>query len=267
MSGQIDETARIHPSAIIEDGATIGAHCRIGPYCVIGSDVTLGAGVILDSHVVVSGWTSIGDETRIWPFASIGSAPQDLKYKGERTEVRIGKNNMIREYVTVNSGTDGGGGLTRMGDGNLLMMHVHLAHDCDVGDNVIFANGVQVAGHVQIANDAVIGSMAGLHQFIRVGQGAMIGAGSMVVYDVIPFGTVNSPRGVLAGLNLIGLKRRGVDKDDINGLRRAYKELFTTDGALLEKARHLAEGDTTPLVEEVLNFLISDSDRSFCTPE
>jgi len=258
----------IHVTAILAEGAEIGPGCRIGPYCVVGSGVRLGAGVVLDNHVSVAGLTEIGDGTRIWPFASVGSEPQDLKYKGEPTRVIIGRNNMIREYVTVNPGTDGGGGVTRIGDNNLLMMYVHIAHDCQVGNNVIFANAVQAAGHVVIGDNAVLGSMAGLHQFCRIGTGAMIGAGAIVVNDVIPYGTVVSQRAYLGGLNLIGLKRRGVDKTAINELRHVYRQLFSGEGALLERANALAaERGDNPLVQELLEFVLANSDRSFCVPD
>jgi len=260
--------ADIHPTAIIGDGAQVGAGCRIGPYCVVGPDVRLAERVVLESHVAVAGETSIGQDTRIWPFASIGSAPQDLKFAGEKTRVEIGARNMIREYVTVNPGTHGGGGVTRIGDGNLLMMQVHVAHDCHVGDGVIFANGVQVAGHVVIGDNAVLGSMAGIHQFCRIGQGAMIGGGAIVVNDVIPYGTVISPRGTLGGLNLIGLKRRGADKGAMNDLRRVYKDLFSGTRPLMEAATALLEDDAdSPLVHDMLEFILSNSSRSFCTPE
>ncbi|MCB1367432.1 MAG: acyl-ACP--UDP-N-acetylglucosamine O-acyltransferase [Rhodobacteraceae bacterium] len=268
MASVIDPSASIHASAIVADGAVIGAGVRIGPYCVVGPDVILGSGVVLDSHVVVAGQTTIGEGTRIWPFASVGTEPQDLKFAGEKTRVEIGRNNRIREYATVNPGTDGGGGVTRVGDNNLLMMHTHLAHDCIVGNHVVLANAVQVAGHVTIGDNAVLGGSSGIHQFVRIGQGAMIGGGSIVVNDVIPYGSVVSPRGTLGGLNLIGLKRRGMDKDRLNELRHAYKALFSGEGALLERARALADAaPDNPLVQDVLDFVLANSDRSFCTPE
>ena len=264
----IDPSADIHPSAIIEDTAVIGPDCRIGAYSVVGPEVTLAKGVHLSNHVSITGLTSVGEGTRIWPFASIGSEPQDLKFAGEKTSVEIGRNNMIREYVTINPGTAGGGGLTRVGDGNLLMMMVHIAHDCIVGNNNVFANAVQVAGHVSIGNNAVLGSMAGLHQFVRIGSGVMIGAGSIVVSDVIPYATVISPRGTLGGLNLIGLKRRGVEKAHMNDLRHAYNELFHGDGTLMERAQSMESSEPdNPLVQDVLEFLKAQSDRSFCMPE
>ncbi len=258
----------IHPTAVIHDGAEIGPGCRIGPWCVVGPEARLGAGVVLDSHVVVTGDTHVGDDTRIWPFASIGTEPQDLKYRGEHTRVRIGARNRLREYVTINAGTEGGGGETRIGDDNLLMMHVHIAHDCRIGNGVIFANGVQVAGHVVVEDNAVIGAMAGLHQFIRVGRGAMVGAGSMVLRDVIPYGTVTPAATRLAGLNLVGLKRRGADKAHVNGLRAAYRSLFSQDVPLQEAARALAEEQPdNPLIRDVVAFVLARSDRAFCTPD
>lgn len=264
----IHHSASIHATAVIGEGAVVGAGCRIGPFCVVGPEVTLGENVVLDSHVVVQGLTEIGDETRLWPFASVGTEPQDLKFAGEKTRVIVGRKNMIREYVTINPGTEGGGGITRVGDNNLLMMQVHVAHDCQIGNGIVFANGVQVAGHVTIGDNAVLGSMAGIHQFCRIGAGAMIGGGSIVVNDVIPYGTVISPRGTLGGLNLIGLKRRGSDKEHINGLRHAYKDLFHGEGALADRARALAEANgDNPLLQDVLEFVLSHSDRAFCTPD
>jgi UDP-N-acetylglucosamine acyltransferase len=264
----IDSSAKIHPNAVVEDGAVIGAKCVIGAFCVVGAKVKLGDNVELLSHVVVAGDTEIGEGTKIWPFASVGSQPQDLKYNGEPTRLLIGKNNDIREYVTINPGTEGGGGVTRVGDGNLLMIQVHVGHDSQLGNNIVIANDVQIAGHVVIGDNAVIGSMAGLHQFCRVGKGAMVGAASIVVNDVIPYGTTLSVRASLAGLNLIGLKRRGVDKAEINELRRVYKELFLGEGTLMDRAQVLAEeASDNQLVLDLLDFVLANSDRSFCTPE
>jgi len=268
MTRLIDPTAGIHKTAIIHDGAVIGPDCKIGPYCVVESGVTLGRGVDLASHVVISGQTQIGDGTRIWPFASIGSQPQDLKFNGEKTRLEVGRNNMIREYVTMNPGTQGGGGLTRVGDGNLFMMMVHVGHDCMVGNNIVFANSVALGGHAVIGDNAVIGGLAGIHQFCRIGQGAMIGTGASVVNDVIPYASVVSPRGSLGGLNLVGLKRRGAEKDDMNGLRALYKALFAPEGTLMDRARALADDQPdNPLVQDVLEFVLSASERSFCTPD
>lgn len=264
----IHPSAKIHSSAVVDAGAEIGANSTVGAFCVVGPKVKLGDNVEVLSHVVIAGDTAIGTGTKIWPFASIGSQPQDLKYNGEPTRLVIGKSNHIREYVTINPGTEGGGGVTRIGDGNLLMIQVHVGHDCQLGNNIVIANDVQIAGHVVIGDNAVIGSMAGLHQFCRVGKGAMIGAASIVVNDVIPYGTTLSVRASLAGLNLIGLKRRGVSKARINELRRVYKTLFLGEGALLDRAQALADdaGDN-PLVLDLLEFVLANSDRSFCTPE
>jgi UDP-N-acetylglucosamine acyltransferase len=259
---------QIHPNAIVHDGAVIGAGCQIGAFCVVGPKVVLGDQVELLSHVAVSGDTSIGAGSKLWPFASIGSAPQDLKYRGEPTKLIVGENNMIREYVTMNPGTEGGGGVTKVGDNNLFMMQVHVGHDSQVGSNIVFANGVQVAGHVVIGDSAVLGSMAGIHQYCRIGTGAMVGACSTVVNDVIPYGTTISDRATLGGLNLIGLKRRGYDKDKINELRRVYKTLFKGEGALMQRAQDLSDEELdNPLVQDVLEFVLANSDRAFCTPD
>jgi len=258
----------IHASAIVADGATLGKGCRIGPYCVVGPDVMLANNVVLDSHIAIAGKTSIGEGTRIWPFASIGSEPQDLKFDGEQTRLEIGARNNIREYATINPGTAGGGGLTRVGDDNLIMMHVHIAHDCVIGNGIVLANTVQVAGHVQIGDGSVLGGQSGVHQFVRIGRGAMIGAGAVVVNDVIPYGSVISPRGTLGGLNLIGLKRKGAQKSDMNALRRAYKQLFDKNAVLQDRAREMADQvPKTALVQDLLDFVLSNSDRSFCTPD
>jgi len=264
----IANNATIHSSAIIVEGARVGANCTVGPYCVVGPNVVLGRGVALDSHVVVGGHTTIGDDCRIWPFASLGSQPQDLKYQGEVTRLEIGSGNMIREYVTMNPGTAQGGGLTSVGDDNLFMMQVHVGHDCRVGSHCVLANSVALGGHVTVGDNAVLGGLAGIHQFVRIGQGAMIGTGSSVVNDVIPYGSVVSARGHLGGLNLIGLRRRGVDKSHMNALRALYKDLFADAGNLQERARALqADAPDNTLTADVLEFVLSASERAFCTPE
>jgi UDP-N-acetylglucosamine acyltransferase len=257
----------IHPSAIIEDGAEIGPDCRIGPFCHIGAHVRLGAGVRLHSHVVVSGESVIGDETEIWPFASVGSQPQDLKFAGEKTRLRIGARNMIRESVSINPGTLGGGSLTEIGDDCLFMLGTHVGHDCKVGNRVVVANHASLAGHVTVGEGAIIGGLAGIHQFVRIGEGAIIGALSMVVADVIPYGSVIGERARLAGLNLIGLKRREIDRAEIASLRAAYKALFGGDGPLRARAEQLLPEAPNAYVENMLGFILSDSERSFCTPK
>lgn len=255
---------RIHASAIIEPGAQIGEGCDIGPFCVVGSQVTLGAGVALRSHVVVTGQTVIGDETIVFPFASVGEVPQDLKFRGETTRLEIGKRNRIREYVTMNPGTEGGGGVTRVGDDGLFMAGSHVAHDCQIGDRVILVNNASVAGHCVLEDDVIVGGLSGVHQFVRIGRGAMIGAITMVTADVIPFGLVQGPRGHLDGLNLVGLKRRGTSREEIHALRHMLASLG--QGAFRDTARQLSDDDNGPMVREVLEFILGPSDRSFLAP-
>ena len=212
----------IHETAIISRSAQIGSDCHIGPFCVIGENARLGDGVRLDSHVVIDGRTSIGAETHIYPFASIGLAPQDLKYGGEPTVVEIGERNHIREFVTVHRGTAGGGGVTRIGDENLLMAQSHVAHDCQLGSNIIMANAATLAGHVEIADRASVGAYSGVHQFCRVGYEAFIGGYSVVVKDAPPFAIIQGNHAKCYGLNRIGLRRRGYSKDTIENLSHAY---------------------------------------------
>jgi len=257
----------IHPSAIIESEAEIGPDCHIGPFCHIGAGVRLGAAVRLHSHVAITGDTMIGDETEIWPFASVGSQPQDLKFAGESTKLKIGARNMIRESVSINPGTAGGGGLTQIGDDCLLMLGTHVGHDCRVGNGVVIANHASLAGHVHVGDGAIIGGLAGIHQFVRIGEGAIIGALSMVVSDVIPFGSISGERPRLAGLNLIGLKRRGLSRAEISVLRAAYKALFVGEGTLRTRAEAMLESAENAQVREILDFVLSDSERSFCTPK
>jgi len=257
----------IHPSAIIEDGAEIGAGCSIGPFCHVGNSVKLAEGVRLHSHVAISGDTEIGARTEIWPFASIGSQPQDLKFAGEHTRLVIGAQNMIREGVSINPGTAGGGGITEIGDNNLFMLGTHVGHDCRIGNRVVVANHASMAGHVEVGDGAVIGGLAGIHQFVRIGEGAIIGALSMVVADVIPYGSVIGERPKLAGLNLIGLKRRGVSRSEISALRMAYKALFSGEGTLKTRAEALMESADGALETQLLSFVLSDSERSFTTPK
>lgn len=261
---RVGDRSGIHPSALVDPAARIGPGCEIGPFCVVGPQVRLGTGVVLKSHVVVTGDTDIGDETEIFPFASIGEVPQDLKFRGERTRLEIGARNRIREYVTMNPGTDGGGGVTRIGDDGLFMAGSHVAHDCMIGDRVILVNNVAIAGHCVLEDDVIVGGLSGVHQFVRIGRGAMIGAVTMVTADVIPFGLVQGPRGHLDGLNLVGLKRRGVSRDDIHALREMLGELGR--GGFRDRARQLAGGETTVMVREVLDFILGPSDRSFLAP-
>lgn len=262
MTGQ----AEIHASAVVEPGARIGEGCRIGPFCHVGPEVVLGAGVQLKSHVVVTGRTRVGDETVIFPFAVIGEIPQDLKFRGERTELVIGARNRIREHVTMNTGTEGGGGVTRVGDDGLFMAGVHVAHDVQIGNRVILVNNAALAGHCVLEDEVIVGGLSGVHQFVRIGRGAIIGAVTMVTHDVIPHGLVQAPRGRLDGLNLVGLKRRGVDRADITALRAAFQMLAQGEGAFVDRARRLGEETHSAYVREIVDFILGDSDRSFLTP-
>ncbi len=262
----IHPSAQIHPSAVLEEGCQIGPDCVIGPFCSVGAEVALAARVHLKSHVVVTGRTEIGEDTVIFPFACIGEIPQDLKFKGEKTRLIIGKRCRIREGATLNTGTSGGGGLTRLGDDCLLMTGAHVAHDAIVGNNVIMANQVAVAGHCVIEDQVIIGGLSGIHQFVRIGRGAIIGAVTMVTNDVIPYGLVQSARGELDGLNLIGLKRRGVARSDITALRAAYQALAQGDGTFQERAQRLAKEAKSDYVIDIVEFILGSSDRSFLTP-
>ncbi|MDO5604699.1 MAG: acyl-ACP--UDP-N-acetylglucosamine O-acyltransferase [Paracoccus sp. (in: a-proteobacteria)] len=255
----------IHPSAVIEPGAELGAGVRIGPFCIVGADVQLGDGVELKSHVVIAGETAVGAETVIFPFASIGQAPQDLKFRGERTRLEIGARNRIREYVTMNPGTEGGGGVTRVGDDGLFMSCSHVAHDCEIGNRVILVNSVAVAGHCVLGDDVIVGGLSGIHQFVRIGRGAMIGALSMVTADVLPYGLVQGPRAQLDGLNLVGLKRRGASRAEITELREMLAGLG--QGAMRDAARAMAGDAHGEMAREVLDFILGPSDRSFLRPQ
>lgn len=263
---QIHASAKVHASAVIEDGATIGPECQIGPFCIVGSEVSLGARVHLKSHVVVTGWTEIGDETVIFPFASIGEIPQDLKFAGERSRLIVGKRNRIRECVTMNTGTEGGGGVTRVGDDCLFMASCHVAHDAQIGNRVILVNNAAVAGHCVLGDEVIVGGQSGIHQWVRIGKGAIIGAVTMVTNDVIPFGLVQAPRGELDGLNLVGLKRRGVSRSDITALRAAFQMLAQGEGTFMNRAQRLGEEFESEYVREIVDFILAESDRSFLTP-
>ncbi|MEZ5797446.1 MAG: acyl-ACP--UDP-N-acetylglucosamine O-acyltransferase [Paracoccaceae bacterium] len=264
---KVHGTAVIHPSAVIEEGAQIGADCMVGPFAVSGGEVTLGARVTVKSHAVVTGWTEIGDDCTIWPFACVGEVPQDLKFRGERTRLVVGARTRIREGATLNTGTEGGGGITRVGDDCLIMTGAHVGHDAQVGNRVILVNNVAIAGHVQLGDDVIVGGLSGIHQWVRVGQGAIIGAVTMVTNDVIPYGLVQAPRGELDGLNLVGLKRRGVERGEITALRAAYQTLAQGEGAFQDRARRLTEDSDSALVREIADFILADSDRSFLTPK
>lgn len=258
----------IHPAAIVNKSAKIGKGVIIGPFCVIGADVTLEDNVKIHSHVVVEGNTHIGENTQIFPFASIGHIPQDLKFQGEKSRLEIGKNNLIREHVTMNPGTAGGGMITKIGDNCLFMMAAHVAHDCQVGNHVILANNATLAGHVHVGDFAIIGGLSAVHQFVRIGHHAMIGGMSGIESDVIPYGQANGERANLSGLNLVGLKRRGFSREDIHSLRSAYRMLFSSEGTLAERTEDVAEMfKDHSAVMDVLDFMRHDSARALCQPK
>ena len=256
----------IHPSAVIEQGAHIGNGCVIGPFCHVGPNVILHDNVTLKSHVVVTGHTTIGSDTVVFPFASLGEIPQDLKFKGEETRLVIGQRNRIREHVTMNTGTEGGGGVTIVGDDCLFMAGCHVAHDVHIGNRVILVNSAAVAGHCVLEDDVIIGGLSGIHQFVRIGHGAIIGAVTMVTNDVIPFGLVQAPRGELDGLNLVGLKRKGVARADITALRAAFQMMAQGEGTFNDRVKRMGEETDSAYVKQIVDFVMAASDRSFLTP-
>ena len=258
----------MNPNSIIHKDAQIGKNVSIGPFCQIGKNVSIGDNCKIYGNAFISGDVKISNNVEIFPFVSIGTTPQDLKYKGEKTKIIIEENCKIREYVTVNLGTKGGGGLTKIGKNCLLMIGTHIAHDCIVGDNVIFANHSTLAGHVIVENNVVVGALSAIHQFSRIGEGAMIGGMSGVTADVIPFTTVMGNRAKLSGLNLVGLKRNNYKKEEINQLRKVFKFLFYSKNLTLdsrtEKIRK--EKGNYYTVNKLLDFLSEKSRRSFCMP-
>ena len=257
----------IHPTAIVDPSAQIGENVVIGPFTCVGGEVVIGDGVELKSHVVLDGRTTIGRNCEIFPFASIGHRPQDLKYSGEDSVLNIGERNIIREYVTMNPGTQGGGMETRVGDDNLFMVGAHVAHDCIVGNHVIMANNATLAGHVIVGDFAIIGGLAAVHQFCRIGRHAMIGGMSGVENDIIPYASVMGGRASLSGLNLVGLKRRGFTKDEIGSLRVAYRQLFAEEGLLSERIEDVAKQfPDLEAVMEIVEFVRADSSRGLTQP-
>ena len=257
----------IHPSSVVAHAARLGRGVHIGPFCAVGPDVALGDGVRLISHVAVAGHTSIGENTRVFPFASLGHEPQDLKFRGELSELRIGRDCVIREGVTMNPGTAAGGLLTRVGDRSVFLAQSHVAHDCRVGDDVIFSNNVMLAGHCSVGDHAILGGGAAVHQFVRLGRHSFIGGLAGVEHDVIPYGIALGNRAHLAGLNVVGLKRRGFSREAIHDLRRAYKLLFSAPGTLKERTEAVAaEFGSHPQADEILSFLREGGERAICVP-
>jgi len=258
----------IHATAIVEPGAEIGNNVTIGPYSMVGPNVRLDDGVTLVSHVVVAGRTSVGANTRIFPFASIGHQPQDQKYKGEPSALEIGCNNVIREYVTMNPGTEGGGMLTQIGNNCLFMVGAHVAHDCRVSDHVILVNNATLAGHVNVQEWAIVGGLSAVHQFVRIGKHAMVGGMTGVSNDVIPYGSVTGNRARLSGLNIVGLKRRSFSRDHIHDLRKAYRLIFAEEGTMAERLQDVAElFHENESVMDIVNFIRADSSRAICQPK
>lgn len=258
----------IHSTAIVSSSAKLGRNVKIGPYAVIGDKVELADDVEIMSHVCVDGRTYVGSGTKIYPFAAIGFPPQDLKFHGEDSEVIIGQNNSIREYVTVHPGTEGGAMKTVIGNNNLLMIGVHIAHDCIIGNNTVLANNVTLGGHVQIGDDAIIGGMSAIHQFVRIGQHAIVGGMSGVERDVIPYGAVKGERSHLYDINMIGILRSGIDRNEIRLLKEAYKMIFYNEKTLaesvLEAEAHFSDSAT---VQEIVKFMKEKTNRSFCLPK
>lgn len=261
--------ANLHPSSVVEPGASLGDGVEIGPFCHIGSDVVIGDNCRLISHVAIAGRTRIAANCTLYPFASIGQIPQDLKYAGEPSELIIGEGTVIREQVTINTGTRGGGMITSVGAGCLLMVGVHIAHDCQIGDRVILANNVTLAGHVKVGDSAVIGGLSAVLQFVRIGEGAMIGGMSGVEQDVIPFGLVKGDRASLVGLNLIGLKRHSVPNDELIQLRAIYDSLFGPFGEPLSEraARLRALPQGGPRGKALIAFVLEPSQHGICQPD
>ncbi len=256
----------VHATAIVEAGARLGDDVRIGPFCHVGAEVVLSDGVVLESHAVVVGRTTIGARTRVFPFASIGHQPQDLKYKGEPSTLAVGSDCIIREGVTMNPGTEGGGMATVIGDRCAFLANSHVGHDCKVGNNVILSNNVMLAGHVSVGDYAILGGGAAVIQFSRVGAHAFLGGMSGLENDLIPYGMALGNRAHLSGLNIIGMQRRGFSRDDIHTLRRAYRLLFADEGTLMERLDDVEKEFDQPAVKEIVAFIRAGGKRSLCTP-
>jgi UDP-N-acetylglucosamine acyltransferase len=256
--------AEIHETAIVDKRAEIAGDVEIGPYCVVGPGVKIGKGTKLKSHVVVQGRTTLGAGNTLFSFASVGSEPQDLKYKGEPSELLIGDRNTIREYVSLNPGTTGGGMVTRVGDGNLLMMYCHIAHDCILGDRNVIANGATLGGHVVIQDYVIVGGLVGVHQFVKIGTSAILGAGSMVSKDVPPFCNATGDRARLRGLNLEGLRRRGFDTAKVDELKKAYRIIFQSKMKTVDALKKVrAEIPSSAEIDLLVSF-VESSQRGVC---
>jgi UDP-N-acetylglucosamine acyltransferase len=259
--------ANIHANAAVDPRAKLGSGVEIGPFSVIGPDVELGERVVIHSHAAITGRVTIGSGCRIYPFASIGHTPQDTGFHGEPSSLTIGPNTIIREYVTINPGTERGKMVTRVGAKCFLMIGAHIAHDCQIGDSVTLVNGATLGGHVSVGDGAIIGGLSAVHQFVRVGAYSFVGGMSGVAADLIPFGMAIGNRANLCGLNIVGLKRKGFPREQIHELRQAYRMLFSTEGTLLERLEDVdSMFSKNPLATQIIEFIKSESDRSFCVP-
>ncbi len=259
--------SNIHATAIVDPQAIIGRDVKIGPFCIVGPEVILGDNTELKSHVVIEGKTRIGNNNTIYPFASIGQPPQIIKYEGEKSEVVIGNDNIIREYVTIQAGSKGGGMVTTIGNNGLFMVGVHIGHDCRVGNNVIFANYVSLGGHVIVGDYAIIGGLSAVLQFVRIGEHSMIGGISAVVRDLIPFGLASSERAALEGINLVGMKRRGFDQQETLEATRAVEEIFVGEGIFADRIHLVSKKyKGNSIVAQIVEFLQQDTTKAFCQP-
>ncbi|ODR95385.1 acyl-[acyl-carrier-protein]--UDP-N-acetylglucosamine O-acyltransferase [Methyloceanibacter superfactus] len=256
----------IHPTAVVDPSAQLGTNVQIGPFCVIGPHVVLGDGVVAHSHAVIAGHTTLGPGCKVFSFASIGQAPQDAKFHDEPSTLTVGAGTVIRENVTINPGTEGGLMHAR-GDNCLLMIASHIAHDCQLGDNVTLVNGATLGGHVSIGDGAIIGGLSAIHQFVRIGAYSFVGGMSGVAADLIPFGMALGNRANLNGLNIVGMKRKGFPREQIHEVRQAYRMLFSSEGTLKERLKDTeAMFSKNPLAKQIIDFIKSESDRSFCVP-
>jgi UDP-N-acetylglucosamine acyltransferase len=257
----------IHATALVDPSARLGANVEIGPFCVIGPHVELGDGVIVHSHAVITSRTTLGAECKVFPFACLGMAPQDVKFKDEPSTITVGAKTIIREHVTIHPGTASGHLTTKVGSGCFLMVGSHIAHDCEVGDNVTLVNNATLAGHVSVGDGAILGGLSAVHQYVRIGAYAFIGGMSGIGADVIPFGMALGNRANLCGLNIVGLKRRGFAREQIHELRQAYRMLFSNEGTLMERLEDVESMfGANQLARQVIDFIKTESDRSFCVP-
>ena len=256
----------IHKTALIDKNAKISSNVEIGPYSIIGANVKIFENVKIQSHVNITGHTTIGKDNKIYPFASIGNDPQDMKYNGEKTELIIGDKNVIREYTTINPGTLQGGGITKVGNNNLIMIGAHIAHDCIIGNNIVIANNAAIAGHAEIQDNVILGGNCGVHQFTRIGKMAMIGGMTGVSRDVIPYGLSTGNRNILNGINVVGLRRIKVSNKEIIDLSETYKDIFKTENLTENLEKLDSKYKENPLVKEVIDFINKDKKRPICTP-